>query len=74
MNMVKRFFRDNTTDRLLRRMFASVPELISAIKGYVDHHNEDPKPLIRTAKFNDILQKAIRANHRLSSKQNDALH
>jgi hypothetical protein len=27
-----------------------------------------------TAKANDILQKVIRANRRLSSKQNEALH
>lgn len=63
-----------TTERLRRGVLASVPELISAIERYVDHHNENPKPFIWTAKANDILQKIIRANRRLSSKQNDALH
>jgi transposase len=74
LNMVERFFRDITTERLRRGVFASVPDLISAIAGYVDHHNENPKPFIWTAKANDILQKVIRANRRLSSKQNGALH
>ncbi|MHB8232968.1 MAG: IS630 family transposase, partial [bacterium] len=37
-------------------------------------HNENPKPFIWTAKAGDILQKVIRANRCLSSKQNEALH
>jgi transposase len=74
LNMVERFFRDLTTERLRRGVFTSVPELIGAIKDYVEHHNKNPKPFIWTAKANDILQKVIRANRRLSSKQNEALH
>jgi len=35
---------------------------------------ENLKPFIWAAKANDILQKVIRANSRLSSKQNEALH
>ncbi|HLE33616.1 MAG TPA: IS630 family transposase, partial [Bacteroidota bacterium] len=45
-----------------------------AIEEYVRLHNENPKPFIWTAKAADILQKVIRANRRLSSKQNEALH
>ncbi|MGH8504321.1 MAG: IS630 family transposase, partial [Gammaproteobacteria bacterium] len=41
---------------------------------YVAVHNKNPKPFIWTAKAKDILQKVIRANRRLSSKQNEALH
>lgn len=74
LNMVERFFRDLTTDRLRRGVFRSVPELVLAIEHYVAHHNEQPKPFIWTAKAKDILQKVIRANARLSSKQNEALH
>jgi len=74
LNMVERFFRDLTTERLRRGVFTGVPELIGAIEGYMDHHNKNPKPFIWTAKANDILQKVIRANRRLSSKQNGALH
>ena len=72
--MVERFFRDLTTERLERGVFHSVPELTAAIKQYVAVPNKNPKPFIWTAKASDILQKVIRANKHLSSKQNEALH
>jgi transposase len=74
LNMVERFFRDITTERLRRGVFTSVPELITAIDDYIDHHNTNPKPFIWTKSARDILQKVIRANSRLSSKQNATLH
>ena len=74
LNMVERFFRDLSTQRLERGAFSNVPELIAAINDYVALHNKNPKPFIWTAKATDILQKVIRANRRLSSKQNEALH
>ena len=74
LNMVERFFRDITTERLGRGVFASVPELVTAIDAYIAHHNIEPKPFIWTKSARDILQKVIRANSRLSSKQNAALH
>jgi len=74
LNMVERFFRDLTTERLRRGVFTSVPELQAAINEYVAHHNTDPKPFIWTKSARDILQKVIRANSRLSSKQNGTLH
>jgi len=74
LNMVERFFRDLTTERLRNGVFRSVPELIAAIKEYIALHNHNPKPFVWTAKANDILAKVIRANRNLSSKQNEALH
>jgi transposase len=74
LNMVERFFRDITTERLRRGVFTSVPELVAAIDEYVAHHNTNPKPFIWTKSARDILQKVIRANRRLSSKQNGTLH
>ena len=74
LNMVERFFRDITTERLRRGVFTSVPELIRAIDEYIAHHNTQPKPFIWTKSARDILQKVIRANSRLSSKQNATLH
>lgn len=32
-----------------------------AIGNYIDHHNLEPKPFIRTAKATDILEKVQRA-------------
>lgn len=74
LNMVERFFRDLTTECLRNGVFRSVPELIAAIGQYIALHNQNPKPFVWTAKANDILAKVIRANSRLSSKQNEALH
>jgi transposase len=74
LNMVERFFRDITVERIRNGVFRSVSELVSAIEQYVSVHNKDPKPFVWTAKANDILQKVIRANSQLSSKQNEALH
>jgi len=74
LNMVERFFRSLTSERLRRGVFHSVPDLITAIENYIAMHNENPKPFIWTAQAKDILEKVIRANRQLSSKQNDALH
>ncbi len=74
LNMVERFFRSISMDRLDRGIFRSVPELITAIDEYIAVHNQNPKPFVWTAKANDILQKVIRANRRLGSKKNEALH
>ena len=61
-------------ERLRRGVFTSVPELVTAIDDYIAHHNINPKPFIWTKSARDILQKVIRANSRLSSIQNEALH
>ena len=60
LNMVERFFRDLTENRLRRGVFRSVLELIKALDEYVDHHNEAPKPFTWTAKAQDILAKVMR--------------
>ena len=72
--MIERFFRDLSENRLRRGVFTSVPELVAAIDAYIAHHNINPKPFIWTKSARDILQKVIRANRRLSSKQNASRH
>jgi transposase len=67
LNMVERFFRDLTENRLRRGVFRSVLELIEALDEYVDQHNDCPKPFIWTAKANDILAKVMRAKGTLNS-------
>jgi transposase len=74
LSMVERFFRGITTGRLRRGVFTSMPELVTAIDEYIAHHNTNPKPFIWTKTARDILQKVIRANSRIISKQNEALH
>ena len=70
----ERLFRDITTERIRNGVFRSVQELTDAIDEYIGLHNENPKPFIWTAKARDILAKVMRANARLSSKKNEALH
>lgn len=69
LNMVERFFRDLTENRLRRGVFRSIEELITAIFDYIDHHNESPKPFIWTAKATDILEKVKRARAALHNSQ-----
>ena len=66
LNMVERFFRDLTQNRLRRGVFRDVEELITAIGDYIDHHNRKPKPFIWTAKAQDILEKVKRARSALA--------
>jgi transposase len=69
LNMVERFFRDLTENRIRRGVFRDVEELINAIDDYVDRHNETPKPFIWTASANDILEKVKRARAALLKGQ-----
>lgn len=69
LNMVERFFRDLTENRLRRGVFRSVLELISALDDFVDQHNENPKPFIWTAKASDVLAKVLRAKAALHNSR-----
>ena len=69
LNMVERFFRDLTVNRLRRGVFRDVIELVEAIDSYIDQHNVKPKPFIWTAKAKDILEKVKRARKTLNNVQ-----
>ena len=69
LNMVERFFRDLSEQRLRRGVFHSVPELIQAVEEYVGGHNQNPKPFIWTATASDILEKVQRARKKLDKLQ-----
>jgi transposase len=69
LNMVERFFRDLTQNRLRRGVFRDLEELIMAIGTYIDRHNESPKPFIWTARATDILEKVKRARRTLNTRQ-----
>ena len=66
--MVERFFRDLSENRLRRGAFRSLEELVAAIDGYIDQHNESPKPFIWTASASDILEKVKRARRTLDKR------
>jgi transposase len=61
LNMVERFFRDLTVNRLRRGVFQDSQQLIDAIAAYIDRHNGNPKPFIWTASATDILEKVKRS-------------
>ena len=69
LNLVERCFRDLTDKRIRRGVFRSVPDLITAIETYIEHHNTDPKPFVWTAKAEDIIAKYRRAKAVLDKVQ-----
>ncbi len=71
LNLVERWFRELTDKALRRGAFHSVPDLISAIEGYLAAHNDEPKPLVWTATAESILEKVARGRVALQAvKQN----
>jgi len=68
LNMVERFFRDLTQNRLRRGTFHDPEDLINAIEDYIEKHNQKPKPFIWTAKASDILEKVKRARRTLDNR------
>jgi transposase len=68
LNMIERFFRDLTEQRLRPGVFRNVEELIMAIGDYIDKHNDNPKPFVWTAKASDILEKVKRARAVLDNR------
>jgi len=68
LNMVERFFRDLTVQRLRRGVFRDVEELMMAIIDYIGKYNDKPKPFVWTAKAADILEKVMRARVALDNR------
>ena len=69
LNMIERFFRDLTANRVRHGVFHSVPELVAAIDGYIALHNQQPKSFVWTAKATDILAKVLRGRAALNTVQ-----
>ena len=67
LNVIERFFRDLDEKRVHRGVFRSVPELIDAVLGYIDHHNSDPKPFVWRKTAEEIIEKVGRARLALNN-------
>jgi len=65
VNLVERFFRDITEERIRRGVFRSVDELKQAIMQYLEHRNAHPKPYQWTASPDVILTKVAKAKDTL---------
>ena len=61
LNVIERWFRDLTTQRIRRGVFKSVSDLTAAIMAYIAEHNDNPTTFQWTAKAEDILEKVTRA-------------
>jgi hypothetical protein len=64
--MVERLFAELTNKRLRRGVFRSVAELKAAIRRFLNHRNQAPRPFIWTA--DTIIRKYERAKENLTSR------
>jgi transposase len=66
LNLVERLFAEITRQRIRRGTFASVADLETAITGWIDARNINPKPFSWTAKAGNIITKHRRAKKGLA--------
>ena len=57
LNLVERWLGEITRKRIRRGVFKSVPELVTAIKEFIQLNNQNPKPFVWTKKVEEILDK-----------------
>jgi len=69
LNLVERWFRNLTQQRLRRGSFHHVKELIHAINDYIDNNNQNPRVFVWSASVERILAKVAKCKEAL-----DALH
>jgi len=67
LNLVERWFREITDKRIRRGSFQNVPALITAIQGYLNHHNQNPKVFVWSAPVERILAKVAKCKEVLDS-------
>ena len=69
LNLIERWFRELTQNRLRRGSFYAVKELISAIRDYIRNNNQNPHVFVWNASVNSIMSKIA-----ISKEALDALH
>jgi transposase len=60
INLVERWFAELTNKRIRRGVFRTVKELETAIREYIEIHNEDPAPFVWTKTADQILASIAR--------------
>ena len=66
-NLVERFFATLTEKQLRRGVFTSVPHLEKCLKEYLKSYNDDPRPLVWTKSFGEIMVKVKRGRTALAN-------
>ena len=61
LNLVERFFGLITEKAIKRGAFSSVNDLEETLMRFIDHHNENPRPIVWTKPVEIILEKVARA-------------
>jgi transposase len=69
LNLVERWFRDLTQQRIRRGSFHAVKELVIAIEDYIENHNQKPQVFVWSAPVDRILSKIAKCKEAL-----DAVH
>jgi len=67
INLVERWFAEITNQRIRRGVFRSLQELETAIREYIEVHNENPKPFVWTRTADQILASIARFAQRTST-------
>jgi len=67
LNLVERWFRELTDKRIRRGSFRNVPVLITAIKDYLDNHNQNPQVFVWSAPVEQILAKIAKCKEALGT-------
>ena len=67
LNLVERWLRELTNQRIRRGSFRNVPELIAAIKGYLENHNQNPRIFTWIASVEQILTKVAKCKEALGT-------
>src|SRR5438552_4827435 len=60
LNRVERWFAELTEKQIRRGVHRSTRELEHAIRGFIDHHNQHPKPFVWTKSADQILDSVAR--------------
>src|SRR5437867_2470837 len=60
INLIERWFAELTNKRIRRGVFRSVKDLETAIRQYIEVHNEDPTPFVWTRTADQILASIAR--------------
>jgi transposase len=69
INLVERWFAELTNKRIRRGVFRSIKDLETAIRQYIDVHNENPKPFVWTKTADQILASIARYAQRTTAVQ-----
>jgi transposase len=73
INLVERWFAELTNKRIRRGVFRSVKDLETAIREFIQVHNEDPTPFVWTKTADQILASIARFAQRTSAARSPGL-